>query len=76
MTILFFAVQFFADPVRAVDRTLWWLLVFFGLALLALVGWTFSVPAENRATASDLSMIAGMILPGVATIIVHWLFVR
>lgn len=76
VTILFFAVQFFADPVRAVDRTLWWLLVFFGLALLALVGWTFSVPAENRATASDLSIIAGMILPGVATIIVHWLFVR
>jgi len=76
VTIAFFAVQFFAEPVRAVDRTLWWPLAMFGLALLALAGWTFSVPAENRATASDLSIVAGLILPGVATIIVQWLFVR
>jgi len=76
VTIIFFLVQFRAEPLRAVDRMLWWLLAMFGLTLLALAGWTFSVPAENRATASDLSIVAGLILPGVVTIIVQWLFVR
>ena len=76
VTVIFFLVQFRPEPVQAVDRMLWWLLGMFGLILLALVGWTFSVPAENRATASDLSIVAGLILPGVAAIIVQWLFVR
>lgn len=76
VTIIFFLVQFRAEPLRAVDRMLWWLLAMFGLTLLALAGWTFSVPAENRATASDLSIVAGLILPGVVTVIVQWLFVR
>ena len=76
VTIIFFLVQFRTEPLRAVDRMLWWLLAMFGLTLLALAGWTFSVPAENRATASDLSIVAGLILPGVVTIIVQWLFVR
>ncbi|TIT76089.1 MAG: hypothetical protein E5W56_15475, partial [Mesorhizobium sp.] len=65
VTIAFFLVQFRAEPVRAVDRMLWWLLAIFGILLIALAGWTFSVPAENRATASDLSIVAGLILPGV-----------
>ena len=76
VTIAFFLVQFRAEPVRAVDRMLWWLLAIFGILLIALAGWTFSVPAENRATASDLSIVAGLILPGVMAIIVQWLFVR
>ncbi|TGP26772.1 MULTISPECIES: hypothetical protein [unclassified Mesorhizobium] len=76
VTIAFFLVQFRAEPVRAVDRMLWWLLAIFGILLIALAGWTFSVPAENRATASDLSIVAGLILPGVVAIIVQWLFVR
>ncbi|MDX8512830.1 hypothetical protein [Mesorhizobium captivum] len=76
VTIAFFLVQFRAEPVRAVDRMLWWLLAIFAIILIALAGWTFSVPAENRATASDLSIVAGLILPGVLAIIVQWLFVR
>ncbi|MDX8496860.1 hypothetical protein RFM99_00355 [Mesorhizobium sp. VK4C] len=76
VTIAFFLVQFRAEPVRAVDRMLWWLLAIFAIMLIALAGWTFSVPAENRATASDLSIVAGLILPGVLAIIVQWLFVR
>lgn len=76
VTIAFFLVQFRAEPVRAVDRMFWWLLAIFAIILVALAGWTFSVPAENRATASDLSIVAGLILPGVVAIIVQWLFVR
>ncbi|TGQ56076.1 hypothetical protein EN836_04715 [Mesorhizobium sp. M1C.F.Ca.ET.193.01.1.1] len=76
VTIAFFLVQFRAEPIRAVDRVLWWLLAIFGIVLIALADWTFSVPAENRATASDLSIVAGLILPGAVAIIVQWLFVR
>ncbi|WP_217570653.1 hypothetical protein [Mesorhizobium sp. GbtcB19] len=76
VTIGFFLVQFRAEPIRAVDRMAWWLLAIFAIILVALAGWTFSVPAENRATASDLSIIAGLILPGVVAIVVQWLFVR
>ncbi|MDX8464323.1 hypothetical protein RFM26_01295 [Mesorhizobium sp. VK23B] len=76
VTIAFFLVQFRSEPVAAVDRMLRWLLAIFGVLLIALAGWTFSVPAENRATASDLSIVAGLILPGVVAIIVQWLFVR
>ena len=76
VTIAFFLVQFRAEPVRAVDRLMWGLLAIFGVVLIALAGWTFSVPAANRATASDLSIVTGLILPGVVAIIVQWLFVR
>ncbi|KUM24648.1 hypothetical protein AU467_05890 [Mesorhizobium loti] len=76
VTIAFFLVQFRTEPIRAVDRMLRWLLAIFAIVLVALAGWTFSVPAENRATASDLSIVAGLILPGVVAIIVQWLFVR
>jgi hypothetical protein len=76
VTIGFFLVQFRAEPIRAVDRMLRWLLAVFAIILVALAGWTFSVPAENRATASDLSIVAGLVLPGVVTIVVQWLFVR
>ncbi|AZO30386.1 MULTISPECIES: hypothetical protein [Mesorhizobium] len=76
VTIAFFLVQFRAEPVRAVDRMLWWLLAIFAIILVALAGWTFSAPAEKRAVASNLSIVAGLIMPSVVAIIVQWLFVR
>ena len=76
VTIGFLLVQFRAEPIRAVDRMFWWLLAVFAIILVALASWTFSVPAENRATASDLSIVAGLVLPGVVAIVVQWLFVR
>ncbi|AZO08163.1 MULTISPECIES: hypothetical protein [unclassified Mesorhizobium] len=76
VTIGFFLVQFRAEPLRAVDRMFWWLLAIFGIVLFALAGWMFSVPAENRAIASDVSIVAGLILPGIVAVIVQWLFVR
>lgn len=72
VTVGFFLVQFRGKPVRALGGMLWLLLALFCLGLLALVGWTFSVPAESRATANDLSIVSGLILPGVAAIIVQW----
>ncbi|PBC04701.1 hypothetical protein [Mesorhizobium sp. WSM3860] len=76
VTVAFFLVQFRAEPVRAVDRMLRWLLATPAIIVIALAGWTFSVPAENRATAGNLSIVAGLIPPGAAAIIVQWLFVR
>ncbi|TPN86442.1 hypothetical protein FJ987_16895 [Mesorhizobium sp. CU2] len=76
VTAFFFVAQFRSDPVRAADRTMWRLLAIFGLALVVLAGWTFAEPAANGSTARDLSIIAGLILPGAATILVQWLFVR
>lgn len=73
-TIPFFVAQFFGA--RAINRTGAGLLVILVLALLALVGWTFSVPAAQRATGSDMQIIAGLFLPGLAIIIVQWLIVR
>jgi len=76
VTIFFFVAQFRSDPVRSADRTMWRLLAIFGIALVVLAGWTFADPSANRSTARDLSIVAGLILPGAATIIVQWLFVR
>lgn len=73
-TIPFFVAQFFGA--RAINWTGICLLVVFAIALLALVGWTFSVPAAQRATASDMKIIVGLLLPGLAIIIVQWLIVR
>lgn len=76
VTIFFFVVQFRSEPVRAADRTVWRLLAIYAVALIILAGWTVAVPVENRATASDLSIIAGLILPGAVAIVVQWWFVR
>jgi hypothetical protein len=76
VTIGFFLVQFRAEPVRMVDRMFRWLLAIFAIILVALLGRTFWVPAENRATPGDLSIVAGLILPGVVAIVVQWLVVR
>jgi len=70
----FFIAQFFGA--RAINRTGMCLLAIFTIALLGLVGWTLSVPAEQRASGSDMKIIAGLILPGLAIIIVQWLIVR
>ena len=76
VTFVFFIAQFFGNATKAVNRAAVVLLILFAIALIGLVGWTFAESPEHRATNSDLTIIAGLILPGVVTIVVHWLFVR
>ena len=53
------------------------LFVLFMLAGLGLIGWSFSQPPEStRRGRRDLPIIAGLVLPSLATIVVQWLFVR
>lgn len=76
VTMAFFIAQFFGDAPRAVNRTAITALILFAIALVVLVGWSY-MPAGSAETAlRDLPIIAGLILPGVVTILVHWLFVR
>ena len=76
VTILFFIAQFFPNPLKAIN----WLGVgTFALVVLAgfgLIGWTFSQPPAGRDWGGNLPIIAGLVLPSLATIAVQWLFVR
>jgi len=75
ITIPFFVAQFFASPRRAVDKVAIWSMCGMGVILLALLAWSLSVPAAQR-SGSDFSIIAGLVLPNVTTILAHWLIVR
>ncbi len=75
VTILFFIAQFFPDPLKAIN---WLGIGTFALVVLAglgLIGWTFSQPPEGRDWGGNLPIIAGLVLPSLATIVVQWLFV-
>ena len=44
---------------------------------LGLIGWTFSQPVEQAPVVQgDLPIVAGLVLPSLATVLVQWLFVR
>ncbi|RUU47850.1 hypothetical protein EOC99_37840, partial [Mesorhizobium sp. M7A.T.Ca.TU.009.01.1.1] len=51
-------------------------IVLFVLIGLGLIGWTFSQPVDKRQWGGDLPIVAGLVLPNLATVLVHWLFVR
>ncbi|MER8990512.1 DUF3827 domain-containing protein [Mesorhizobium sp. M0074] len=75
-TLAFFITQFMPDPQRATKLTAIIGLGFFVLIGVALTGWTFSQPPGKRQWSSDLPIVAGLVLPGIATVLVQWLFVR
>ena len=75
VTFVFFIAQLMSDPIAAVARTgRWTLIVFVGLLvpLSALIVYTDSSAAVIRA---DMPLLAGLAVPGLATIVVQWLFV-
>jgi hypothetical protein len=75
VTILFFIAQFFPNPLKAIN---WMGIGTFVLVVLAgfgLIGWTFSQPPEGRDWGGNLPIIAGLVLPSLATIAAQWLFV-
>ena len=74
-TILFFIAQFMSNPQRAIDLTALVAGAFFVLGGIGLIDWTFSQPPGKSQWPEDLPVIAGLVLPGLATVLVQWLFV-
>jgi hypothetical protein len=75
MTIVFFIAQFRADQSRAAGTAAKWSLIVFAILLVGLVIWTIWAAGMDRA-GNDLPIIAGLVLPSVAIILVQWLIVR
>jgi energy-converting hydrogenase Eha subunit C len=76
VTILFFVAQFFSNATTIINWLALCAIVLFVLAGLGLIGWTFSQPVDKRQWGGDLPIVAGLVLPSLATVLVHWLFVR
>ncbi|TPJ39753.1 hypothetical protein [Mesorhizobium sp. B2-7-1] len=76
VTAVFFMAQFMADPAMAVAKVGKWSLIVFAMLLILLVGLVPYTDASADVVRRDVPMMAGLILPGIVTIIVQWLFVR
>ncbi|TPI57732.1 hypothetical protein FJ420_20075 [Mesorhizobium sp. B3-1-3] len=76
VTVVFFMAQFMVDPVMAVAKAGKWSLIVFAVLLILLVGLVLHTDASKDVMKRDGPMVAGLILPGIVTIIVQWLFVR
>jgi hypothetical protein len=76
VTIVFFIAQFFSNASTIINWLAVCAIVLFVLIGLGLIGWTFSQPVGKRQWGGDLPIVAGLVLPSLATVLVHWLFVR
>ena len=76
VAIVFFVAQFFSNAPAIIDWLALCTIVLFVLVGLGLIGWTFSQPVDKRQWGSDLPIVAGLVLPNLSTVLVHWLFVR
>ncbi|ODA95105.1 hypothetical protein BFX40_21020 [Mesorhizobium sp. SEMIA 3007] len=76
VAIVFFVAQFFSNAPAIIDWLALCTIVLFVLVGLGLIGWTFSQPVDKRQWGSDLPIVAGLVLPNLTTVLVHWLFVR
>ncbi|ESY20473.1 hypothetical protein [Mesorhizobium sp. LNJC394B00] len=74
-TVAFFIAQFVPNPQRAINLTGLVGVSLFVLAGIGLIAWTFSQPPGKAQWSGDLPVVAGLILPSIATVIVQWLFV-
>ncbi|TPL94923.1 hypothetical protein [Mesorhizobium sp. B2-3-12] len=76
VTFIFFVAQLMNDPVAAVTRAGKWTLNVFVALIVLLVGVIFYSDSSAAVVRKDMPMVAGLGLPGLVTIIIHWLFVR
>ncbi|WP_292645598.1 hypothetical protein [Mesorhizobium sp.] len=76
VTIVFFIAQLSSNASAIINWLALCAIVLFALIGLGLIGWTFSQPVDKRQWGGDLPIVAGMVLPNLATVLVHWLFVR
>ncbi|CCV13612.1 hypothetical protein [Mesorhizobium sp. STM 4661] len=75
LTVVFFIAQFMSNPQRAINRMTLIAVAFFVLVGVGLIAWTFSQPPGKSQWSGDLPVVAGLVLPGIATALVQWLFV-
>ncbi|MBZ9740510.1 MULTISPECIES: hypothetical protein [unclassified Mesorhizobium] len=76
VTFIFFVAQLMNDPVAAVSRAGKWTLIVFVALIVLLVGVILYSDSSAAVVRKDMPMVAGLGLPGLVTIIIHWLFVR
>jgi len=77
VTVPFFIAQYRPEPVGAVGSVARWLTIVFVVLLIVLAGWAYSAAAgDTQKFSRDLPIIAGLVLPGLAIIVVQWLFTR
>ena len=76
VTFVFFVAQLMNDPVAAVARTGKWTLIVFVVLLALFVVLILYSDSSTAVVRKDMPMVAGLGLPGLVTIIIHWLFVR
>lgn len=76
VTFVFFVAQLMNDPVAAVARAGKWTLIVFVVLLALLAALILYSDSSVAVVRKDVPMVAGLGLPGLVTIIVHWLFVR
>jgi len=74
-TVAFFIAQVVPNPQRAINLTGLVGVALFVLAGIGLIAWTFSQPPGKAQWSGDLPVVAGLVLPSIATVIVQWLFV-
>ncbi|MBZ9727085.1 hypothetical protein LB554_24380 [Mesorhizobium sp. CO1-1-11] len=75
-TFIFFVAQLTNDPVAAVARAGKWTLIAFVALLVLLVALILYSDSSGAVVRKDMPMVAGLGLPGLVTIVIHWLFVR
>ncbi|MGE0279609.1 MAG: hypothetical protein AB7P20_03200 [Rhizobiaceae bacterium] len=77
VTIPFFIAQYRPQPLGAVGSVARWLTIIFVVLLVVLGVWAY-IGAEGDPAKynKDLPIIAGLVLPGLAIILVQWLFAR
>ena len=76
VTFVFFVAQLMNDAVAAAARTGKWTLIVFVVLLVLFVALVLYSDSSAAVVRKDMPMVAGLGLPGLVTIIVHWLFVR
>ncbi|TIT68732.1 MAG: hypothetical protein E5W90_00005 [Mesorhizobium sp.] len=76
VTFVFFVAQLTNDPVAVVARAGKWTLIVFVVLLVLLVALILYSDGSATLVRKDMPMVAGLGLPGLVTIIIHWLFVR
>jgi hypothetical protein len=75
VTVALLIAQFMSNPQSAINLTSLIAVAFFVLVGVGLIAWTFSQPPGKSQWSSDLPIVAGLVLPGLATVLVQWLFV-
>lgn len=76
VTFVFFVAQLMNDPVAAVAQTGKWTLIVFVVLLALFVALILYSDSSAAVVRKDMPMVAGLGLPGLVIIILHWLFVR